>query len=663
MTEFIKAVQSDKLAGPFRRDFKETTWKKRFDELGTDSVDANLYDVGLLMHLKAKELRSMLKVTFSTELNATSKIRAFIAVANSNFCSINIKTREAFKEATKTGEVVMLHELAAVKLQLPIGESFKPDEIVQSVVDGIQLPLKVLLSENPSLKGNPHYASVNWGHIIEEFNLGIIYSHIEDLWDDCLWNGYQAKQMEHHIRFTPLDPVWQYRLTASRAREGNIQLQFYNTGEIIVRRSQALQKRIGLHDVKNITKVGRTQIIKLTHQALASRRAIQIHTARSYAAEPYYAEMLDEPHELLGHSTLNDLLSAWGILSQVSSQFMAPLIEPDTVVHEKPNSPNNYFPEYVPALQKNALIQAIIDALGVNRLKASSLIEFLIFRGRSGQELWTQPLVPISNENVSPVFAALSSPNLARIIDIWIKQLGIDMAQRGPAFEKYVNAEIQEDIESSKLLKEAKVLRDGITFRPQTDREEQIDTVIVIGNTVLIGESKCITHPAEAKQYAMHRKTITDATAQVLRKASSVEGNRPAFQKQMHGLGIDLQAGFTIQPIVIINSPVHAGFAVDGVPVVDLLILSVFFRGEIVDVAIQEPNGDLTTKTKRVFYSDLADAADKVTAFLMSPSQMESFISGTTERFVPVMRLSEKDWAGEYLTFECTPKINEDAKA
>lgn len=308
-------------------------------------------------------------------------------------------------------------------------------------------------------------------------------------------------------------------------------------------------------------------------------------------------------------------------------------------------------------MQIDALAQAIAAAVNIQLIQARAILEFLIFRGDDGQELWAQPLVPISIEGVSPMFAATTSPNLGRLVDIWMRQIGIDLGLRGTAFEDYVNLELRKDISASPLLNGAKVIENGIVFKPPEDRDEQIDTVLVVGDLVILGESKCILHPAEAKQIAMHRKTVIDAVAQVKRKTASVEKYSRTFRDQLRLQGIELPEKFRILPIVILNGSIHSGFEVDGVPVVDLYILNVFFSGELIDMARQYADGHIEHVKKRVLYSD-ADEASRIAAeYFSAPPQMEFVLSGMKKRWVPIAKVSDNDWAGMYLAFECSPQV------
>lgn len=208
-------------------------------------------------------------------------------------------------------------------------------------------------------------------------------------------------------------------------------------------------------------------------------------------------------------------------------------------------------------------------------------MDFLTYRGESAQELWAQPLVHIAPGRVAPLFGATKSPNLRRIVDVWLAQLGIDLSARGPAFETNVRNEIAAAIAASPKLSGAKVIDGTFVFRPRGGREEELDIVIGLGSLVMIGEVKCILHPTEPKRYFRHRQTVLDAVQQVKRKAQSVLENPKDFIDQVGTRQLSVKEEFDVLPIVIIDGAIHAGVARDGVPIVDLTILRIFFEGEL----------------------------------------------------------------------------------
>lgn len=654
--KFYKAVQQDEVAGPLRREFKIQAWKDAYQHLQENDEDLNLYDAGLIIYSKANEIRSGLKITFSKDLNATTKLRSFVAIANYNFCMLQNKTREAFKQTAAGIDAVMLLEFATLKHRLANGAEFSADEIAESIVDGCQVPIKVVLQGKPQLNGNSQFGDINWDHVNWDSNMGILYAYVEDLWDDCLWNDFRISQESEGNIFFPNNPIWQYRLTASRLRHDNLTMQFFGISRAMLARmdSNELHSRLGVRDVKAISKNGRKQTIRLTPPSAPTDDGVALLAARLYATEPYYMELLHEPRQEIGGASLNDLLGAWTVISRTAAILRNDLTGISVPDESKPNS---WLPRFVPILQIDALSRAVAEAINIQLLQARTIVEFFTFRGADGQELWAQPLVPISTEGVSPMFAATTSPNLGRLIDIWMRQIGIDLGLRGPAFENYVNFELRKDIDSSPILKDAKVTEKGLMFKPSEDRDEQIDTVLVIGDLVILGESKCILHPVEAKQIALHRKTVSDAALQIKRKALSVEKHPETFRTQLSSQGVELPEKFRILPVVILNGSIHSGFEVDGVAVVDLYVFNVFFSGELVDVATQDADGNMEPLKKCILYADADEASSIAPAYFKSPPQMEVLLKGIRKRWVPITKVSDSDWAGAYLTFECIPQV------
>lgn len=656
MTKFTDALHRDEVEGPLRRGFKLKNWEDCHRRLTEDDQDLSLFKAGLLIHSKANEIRTQLKVTFLKEINATTKLRSFVAVANYNFFILQDKTRDAIAKVLASADMVMAHDLAAIKIKLPIGTEFTPDEIIQTMVDGSQVPIKVVLEDAPNLGGNPQFSKVDWSHVNEDFNLGSFYMHLEDIWDMCLWSDYRVKEDLNGYTFIPNDPVWQGRLVVSRCRHDNLSMQIFD----MLRAAQAragdkkLHAAIGVRGVKAITKVGRKQVIKLETPSEPTDDDMRLMVARIYASEPYYSELLHEPQEKLGDASLNDLLNAWSVVSRVSAIMRTDLESYAIAVDGKHGA---WLPRFAPVVQIDALVRAIVSAANLEYQQAKTIVEFLTFRGAKYQELWAQPLVPISIEGVAPMFAATTSPNLRRLVDVWLRQLEVDLGRRGPAFEAYISSELSQVIKSSPLLANAQVVENGFTFRPPNGREEQIDAVLVIGDLVIIGEAKCILHPSEAKQNAMHRKTVIGAIEQVKRKALSITNHAAAFRQRLHQSGITLPVEFRVVPVVILNGAIHAGFEVDGVPIVDMYIFEVFFKGHLVDLARRRADGEMEHLKKRILYSDATEASKIATSYFGTPPQLDVYLKGMRKRWVPIVGVSENDWGGQYLTFECIPEL------
>jgi hypothetical protein len=229
--------------------------------------------------------------------------------------------------------------------------------------------------------------------------------------------------------------------------------------------------------------------------------------------------------------------------------------------------------------------------------------------------------------------------------------LNVDLARRGPAFEQHVRDEIAQALALHKKLPTAKVLQSSFRFRPPGDREEEIDVVLGLNNLVLLGEVKCMQHPTESKELAIHRRMVGEAAKQIARKAAAASKHCEQFREQLGAAGIDVDSSFSVLPLVILNGAIHAGFAVDGIPVADMYIVRTFLAGEMADAAVRSAKGLQKLKVTKLF-GNPAEAATNAPAYFNAPPQMNPLLGDIRERWVSVGAISEDDWRGMYLTFE-----------
>ncbi len=663
MGNFTERVQSEDIPGPLRRSFTPDRWNREFAAAGApDERDQYVYEAALVIHFKLENIRSRLKLSSSPDLSASTKLRAYVAGANHNFLVARTKTRNAFEEvgvkrATAVLEGVRPEQLAAeVKLELLGGFEWSPDEVVESIVDGIEVPVRFALQGSPSLAGNPRMNQVDWSDIALELNLGIMFRHAEDVWNDCLWNNYKVVAKDRLRVFVPQDPDVAKGYVIGHARRMALTMGYqvmatrYHRGLL----ARGLLPR--LREVKAIEQNGKRQILKISKPGEQTEAQEDLFVIRSYANEPYYAELLEEALPSAGGLTLSSVLDAWAIISRTALVLVEHLAGKDNQLD--PDSPAYaWLPEYAPVLQVDALIQALSLAANIKPADGKRLVEFFTFRGMPGQEIWASPLVPVGARTVAPVFAAVVSPNLRRLVDVWMRQLGIDLGKRGPAFEAYLRESVVDSIASSKVLAgHAVCINESYTFKPPTGRQEEIDLLFVIGSMVFLGEVKCVLEPTDAKGIAMHRRTVIGAAEQASRKARALTDNREEFVADVRRFGIDLPQDFSIVRFVVVSSATHVGIPADGVPVVDEYILEKFLEGELDDVAVRGIDLEVQELVKTIFYTDLADAQAKAPQYFAQPPQVKRLLEGVVARIVPMHAIDEQDWQGVVVTLACEPR-------
>lgn len=665
MGRFKTEVQDDKVPGPLRRAFTAERWRKSYELLREDDDDRSLFEAGLLIHEKAVRIRSQLAFTASADLRTTTKVRTFAAMVNFQMTQIVEQTQKAFLDAvTRQAAVdpdgpVWLHKLTAIQIDAGLGQSFSPDELFQSIVDGVEIPLKVILGSSPDLSGNPEMGKVDLVQAHLEYQLGGLYSHVEDLWDDCLWNDYLAQEEDRRVLFSCVDSFWSIREMSSRTRSMALSQQALATAKSLhtAMRQRGLLRGLGLIEVKAVVKDGRKQRWRMGHLGNGSDRAFMLFGLRMLAREPYYEELLSEPQSLLADASLDQLLIAWTVISQAASILAKDVRSRDLA---QPDRPDTWMHLFAPVMQVRALADAIRAASGSSFVQSQALVEFLVFRGKPDQELWAQPLVPVSADGVVPVLATARAPNLSRLLDVWLKQLGVDLGQRGPAFEAHIRNCLTENLASSPLLSAISRCHGAeLRFKPPGGQEEEIDVFAVIGPIVLLGEVKCLREPAEPKEVARHRQKVLAAIAQVKRKAQVVRVHLESFRQRAAQLGMEVPPNARVVPLVILNSALHCGDAIEGVPVVDEHILRVVMEGELPELAIlHSERPGFQTLRKNVFFTTEHEAIQKLPDLLASPPQVAPLLKGMHERMIPIPPIDADDWTGLFQAWGCEPEVD-----
>jgi hypothetical protein len=283
--------------------------------------------------------------------------------------------------------------------------------------------------------------------------------------------------------------------------------------------------------------------------------------------------------------------------------------------------PHAWLPKFAPVHQVDSLVAALGAAAGYGPLDAKCLIEFLTYRGEREQELWSQPLVPVGPSTVAPVFPAVVNPNLRRLVDVWMRQSGMDLAKRGEAFEMHIRSVVKATIaESNVLAGHATSIAEDYSFTPPHQASVQFDLLFFIGATVFIAEVNCILEPTEAKGIAMHRKTVIDATSQALVRVEVLETNRMRFAADIQQrFGIQLPENFKTVPLVVLSTTTHVGTAAKGVSVIDEYILERFLSGELEDLAVQGEGHKEADRVKIILYTDVAKAEARASDYFAHP--------------------------------------------
>ncbi|MFM0356471.1 hypothetical protein PQR12_23500 [Paraburkholderia nemoris] len=591
-------------------------------------------------------------------MNAVTKVRAVLGFGNQAAHAVFAQVNEALQQEFENARHLVALNPFSWRIQSASGEWASPDELLQAIESGVRLSVGDTLRTGDDagdlLRGNATYGKVDWPTMVSDFHLGVQFDSVRELWDDVVWNGFQVQSNDDGTTFCPKDDHWVVRYRVSLCRTQYLFMQHLSQALQFVRRlpNEHVYRSVPKPIRSVIRTGGRCRIVVGDRADVDFDEAAKWLATTSYAKEPYYDELLSATHDTLAGGSGNDLIAAWSVIRGVAKHLFG-----FEATARNEGEIHAWIADYVPVVEVDILARAVSTSTGVSLEKARALVSFLTFNGRHNQELYSQPLIPVGPTSVSPCLAAIRSPNIRRLVDIWIRQLGVDLEQRGPAFERYIREEVATFIQSSPMLNVGKLFPGAMNFTVSSAQTEEIDLVVVVGKLVLIGETKCMLQPTDASDIARHRERVIEAARQIQRKADAIRQNRGDFRQQLKALGIECAVDFDLQPLVVLNTPIHTGFAVAGVPVVDEHMLRVFFGGELQDAILGGNDGEAKVVKRLALYDGIDGLAEKAAEYFTSPPQLDIWKRSVMRRTITVPAVSAGDWTGRYITVECSPRL------
>lgn len=472
------------------------------------------------------------------------------------------------------------------------------------------------------------------------------YDHLEYLWGECLWNALSVYVLpeEYVIRSNDLYAD-QLRAVGEARHEGHI-VEFFGLGlahwrkwPVEERRNAVSRSRVVDMDFTD----SRTNIFLGPGDANAPSPPLEFLT-RVYAQELYFESVLSEELPNYPGLSLNIIIAAWSVLSPIG------LILSDRLEDFNEPSTSQALADCSFTFNRSDLTDTLIAALGLDRALAEQILELLTFSGSPREDLWIKPLVPIDGDRVGVVLAALASTNLLRAIEKWMKDGGLSLDTRGKAYEHLV----RQTMVSRNKLPDCEVFGVDLTLHAGASTEE-IDLVVRLGNTIIVGETKCSVQPSEPIEYHNYFEVLNKAARQASRKAAFVRKNLSALQAKT-SLNVPDTTKTRVLPLVVTNLALGAGHSLHSVPVVDLLILTRFFdEGEVFHQGYHDDQGQIVSREKTRLYDSETDAEQNLEGYLREPPQLLSYKKYLSPVLRPIMTLSNNDKPAFHLKIKFDP--------
>lgn len=617
MSEFTDKVRRNQIPGPNQRGFRRDDWISILRRPDLDNEDKRLASAGLFFDNLLNTLRSK-KKRADLHVKPSAVVRILVALTTLNLFLISKSIRLA-PPTVGDPPTLMTTSVLEYTIATATGQHFSPDEIITGFGDGMRYILQEL-GESKTTIGSLDEHELDNSHIDQinaELNIAIFYQYAVDLWFQCVGNSYGLREHEDGVALTSYAMDREVARTVSTYRRSNISLQdnmslqekwLYAWPASLKRKICEIPLVCGVSGAETIERIElgwNKKVLDAASAAIASKLLLEC---------GYYKNLLDKPLSGLNNFTLNEVIKGWRLLQSLAVVLfdrLAPLKKKEV----------KCLLAFAPKIPKQVLCGTFAKAMRIEKKLAESLINVFLYRAdRCSQEMWTQPLVSCGDDYCI-LISCIHSVRLERIVEGWMRQGGLDLAERGPEFEQFCREDLLLSLKDSAISDVVRIVHGSVSFRPPEEREEEIDIVLLFEETVLLVEAKCILWPDNSLQFANYRDTVQDAAEQILRKKAAVTRNYACFKNKIQELGYIAPVKPQIICCVLTNSAVFSGFPINGVPIVDLSILGNYFQNEHVKLEMRHAGKTCERHAIR-FFNNKTEAGGVLEKYLLDPPQL-----------------------------------------
>lgn len=615
MGKFAELVRHGKIAGPSRPGFRRNDWIKRKDSATLDGADQRILLGGIFFDDLLSSVRKRAHLT-DIDLRSDAVARLIIGLSTYNLFLIHQNARVFLDDVLVSRQLISTAVLTNT-VKVADGQAFTPDEVLTGCGDGMKYMFRHLIKAGPNEgRREDEISDEDLVRINEEISNAIFYHSAVEIWNDCLGNEYGLEFHGDSMQVCPSRPELETARVVSMYRRDNMALSDYlNFAQIWKFRWTRKQKETRC-EIPLVIKVHGNQRIERielgTNEKALDAAAVGI-ASMLWLRHGYYQSFLDEPLPELTSLTLNQMILGWRVLQSLA---VAILNSVKAATNENPKD----LLRFSPKISERLLCGTFAKALSMDVVRARQLIDAFVFTGDDSEDLWLQPLIRVGDD-FCLVIPCIHSAKLERLVEGWMRQGGFDLERRGPEFEKYCRSELTVHALKSPISSAIKVIDHEVKFIDADGNLEKIDIVVIIGGAVLLVEAKCILWPDDSLRLANYRDTIEEATAQIKRQKDAVLSDYAGFSRRLMELGYEISGEENVACCVVTNSAVYAGFPINGVPIVDLPMLSRYFANRYVKIE-NRAEGESVSEHAIRFYEDEKGAGRNLQSYLSAPPQL-----------------------------------------
>lgn len=569
---FTEMIRNGKIKQPTQRGFTEDSWKKSFDKHGTVQPEESvLFHAGIIIDGQLSAIRNELSKLYQRAPNLSNieLRRLYCSVSNRDRSILSSQVKGKIDETYISKKNPVFQNISSWKFDNnPYGNKLTGEEISTMCVDGYRkaLALNIKNAKDPVPTKDPLDPIL---FIQMEVALSQLYEIYEGLWSGFLWgeltlvdlpkiNVHCFKQICDNAQAIKMVS---YQRKSRLAAESIAYLNAESLKPIISKcNSKKALKTVGTGKNKKFI------VLKVSK----FNEDIQHHNSTFI----YQILALNESIPIKLLTTIPDSYSFSAI--EVTEVFRVLALLCYQIADSFPSEDSafsiNKLKLFSTVLNKTKLTKAVSTATDMPLLKTNEIIEFLTFNGDNLRDLWCHPLIEIGPNKILPLITPLMDSIPLRLVEHWLVVMGIDVASKGFEFEDHIKSEINTAISHNKVIKDYDIGK--ISNFSINGTKEEIDLILRIGKTVIVGEVKCIVSVDSPISYYRTLKILEKASGQAIRKTEFVKVNLNAIFDKL-GWAFDRESKYSVHPIVVNSNQMCSGISLFNVPICDNKILRI----------------------------------------------------------------------------------------
>ncbi|MGV7120302.1 hypothetical protein [Sphingopyxis sp. 550A] len=620
-----------KLVHPTARAFRFEEWQRIAADDALDTRDLTIARVARLIGANLGVLRTNYLAPLFEGVARETIINLAVADANRAWVILRRQHNEAVATAMASGRPGYYSSLGEIGVATAGGGPEIPiDQANNNLIDTLPHWFGIA-AEAPPEPGTPTLPLDQIALRAQlMLNLEHSYRHI---WQEVLWEPWHLVETEDRLHLVALFPEDMGRWQAWEHRDKALAAQY----SLVARN---LERHLGLA----VTRLPRTVVGADETGALRlgtpTAEQAELHRSMLEVVEDSYLGLFfDQQIGPVPGLTPRLLESAICILQDALHVLLPDDLDPATFA-------SDYHEMLRCALDRDAVLRLLIDALAINPALADAVLGVLAVDPIGALKqlfvtgLWHRPLIATADGKLMPVAGALMWGSPLRRTERWLQDAGgpdLSTTSFGLRFEADYRDRLATALSANDIL----APESGLSSIAAGEAGEEIDLLVRVGSTCIVGEIKCLVCPSEPNDRFDYLRKLEDACKQAQRKARWIERHPEEAVKR---IGVATTA-MRIVPLVLVNQSNGIEWAFDDCLVTDTRFLELFLAGgEFSSGAalFNENSGQTPVYVPRRLYRDAREAEAMLPAIFAAIPGMDPFRDAVRWVDMPVPSMGER---------------------